>query len=118
MNEILSQLLDAARSDASLKKALLASETAADPMAEFCRAASEAGFPVTVGELFAMGQEYTDNLLKSVNGGAGISHGRLGGYIRTVFGGIEDILILAISKSAGSYFLPRFCFYNYQRTFI
>ena len=49
MNEILSQLLDAARSDASLKKALLASETAADPMAEFCRAASEAGFPVTVG---------------------------------------------------------------------
>lgn len=70
MNEILSQLLDAARSDASLKKTLLASETAADPMAEFCRAASEAGFPVTVGELFAMGQEYTDNLLKSVNGGA------------------------------------------------
>ena len=25
---------------------------------------------MTVGELFAMGQEYTDNLLKSVNGGA------------------------------------------------
>ena len=70
MNEVLSRLLDAARSDAALKKALLASEAADDPMEAFCRTASEAGFTVPVGELFAMGQEYTDNLLKSVNGGA------------------------------------------------
>ena len=33
-------------------------------------AATEAGYPMEPGELFAAGQEYTDNLLKSCNGGA------------------------------------------------
>ena len=70
MNETLSRLLDAARENEPLRQALLASEQAADPMSDFCSPATAAGFPVTVGELFAMGQEYTDNLLKSVNGGA------------------------------------------------
>lgn len=28
------------------------------------------GFPITVGELFGEGEEYTSNLLKSCNGGA------------------------------------------------
>lgn len=70
MNETLARLLDAAREDSLLREELLASEKAKDPMSAFCKAAQEAGFPVTVGELFAMGQEYTDNLLKSVNGGA------------------------------------------------
>ena len=70
MNETLARLLDAAREDSLLWEELLASEKAKDPMSAFCKAAQEAGFPVTVGELFAMGQEYTDNLLKSVNGGA------------------------------------------------
>ena len=70
MNETLSRLLDAARENNTLRRALLASEQAADPMTDFCATATAAGFPVTVGELFAMGQEYTDNLLKSVNGGA------------------------------------------------
>ena len=70
MNETLARLLDAAREDGLLREELLASEKANDPMSAFCKAAQEAGFPVTVGELFAMGQEYTDNLLKSVNGGA------------------------------------------------
>lgn len=70
MNETLARLLDAAREDGLLREELLASEKTKDPMSAFCKAAQEAGFPVTVGELFAMGQEYTDNLLKSVNGGA------------------------------------------------
>ena len=70
MNETLARLLDAAREDSLLREELLASEKAKDPMSAFCKAAQEAGFTVTVGELFAMGQEYTDNLLKSVNGGA------------------------------------------------
>ena len=70
MNEMLARLLDAARADGALRRALLCSEQAEDPMAAFCNTATEAGYPVTVGELFAMGQEYTDNLLKSVNGGA------------------------------------------------
>ena len=63
MNETLSRLLDAARENEPLRQALLASEQAADPMSDFCSTA-------TAAELFAMGQEYTDNLLKSVNGGA------------------------------------------------
>ena len=70
MNSILDDLLIAARNDDDLRKALMASSEADDPMADFCKTATEAGFPLTVGDLFADGEEYTSNLLKSCNGGA------------------------------------------------
>jgi len=70
MNKILEQLLTAARKDDMLRKALLDSKEADDPMADFCRKATDAGFPITIGDLFADGEEYTSNLLKSCNGGA------------------------------------------------
>lgn len=37
---------------------------------QLCTLATEKGFPITVGELFGEGEEYTSNLLKSCNGGA------------------------------------------------
>ena len=42
----------------------------ADPALALCTLATEKGFPITVGELFGEGEEYTSNLLKSCNGGA------------------------------------------------
>ena len=65
----LQQLLDKAYHDEALKGKLLATRQADDPMAEFCRIASGAGFAISVGELFAVGQEYSDNQCKSTNGG-------------------------------------------------
>lgn len=70
MNEVLEKLLTAARRDEVLRQSLLASREASDPMADFCQKATAAGFPITVGDLFADGEEYTSNLLKSCNGGA------------------------------------------------
>ncbi|MGI5893329.1 MAG: hypothetical protein ACOX6P_01905 [Candidatus Merdivicinus sp.] len=68
--EVLSQLLAAARKDSGLRSRLLATRQAKDPLDSFCKEAKMAGFPITVGELVAIGEEYSSNLLKSVNGGA------------------------------------------------
>lgn len=58
-----------AQRDPGLKENLLATRKAADPMHEFCKIAFQAGHDITVGELFAIGQEYSDNQCKSMNGG-------------------------------------------------
>jgi len=65
----LQQLLDAAVKDEKLCLALLASRKAEDPMAAFCKTAAEAGFSITIGELFGVAQEYNDVMLRSTNGG-------------------------------------------------
>lgn len=70
MNQIMRDLLQRARHDQALKKALLDSRKEAEAYAAFCRVATEAGFPMTVEELMGYGQEYSDNMLKSCNGGA------------------------------------------------
>ncbi|MHC6180556.1 hypothetical protein ACYUJ6_11985 [Clostridium sp. JNZ X4-2] len=72
MDKVLIEL-DLLYSDAQknplLKKELLATRSADDPMDTFCKVACNAGHPITVGELFAIGQEYSDNQCKSTNGG-------------------------------------------------
>ncbi|MCB2295171.1 hypothetical protein LGK95_16930 [Clostridium algoriphilum] len=57
------------KKDPFLKKRLLATRSASDPMDTFCKIACDAGHPITIGELFAIGQEYSDNQCKSTNGG-------------------------------------------------
>jgi len=57
------------KKDPLLKDRLLATRFAEDPTDSFCKVASDAGHPITVGELFATGQEYSDNQCKSTNGG-------------------------------------------------
>lgn len=58
-----------AKKDPLLKKRLLATRSADDPMDAFCKAACDVGHSITVGELFAIGQEYSNNQCKSTNGG-------------------------------------------------
>lgn len=58
-----------ANQDERLRARLLATRQAPDPMDAFCTIATQAGFPVTVGELFSLGQENSDNQCKSTNGG-------------------------------------------------
>ena len=69
MNETMNNLLVAALHDESIKAALLATRNAADPSAAFCECATSLGYPVTVGELFTMGEEFNAAMLRSVNGG-------------------------------------------------
>lgn len=70
MEDQLTALLGYLRTDAEMKDRFIRSREDKDPVASFCTLAAECGFNMTPGELFAVGEEYTSNLLKSVNGGA------------------------------------------------
>lgn len=70
MSEKLAGILEQARKDSSVRAKFLETKNAKDPMEEFCKVAASIGYDITVGELFAIGEEYTSNLLKSCNGGA------------------------------------------------
>ena len=70
MNEKLVKILTEARHNPNLKQKLIDTKSAKDPMQAFCEVATEAGYPMTVGELFQIGEEYAANLLKCCNGGA------------------------------------------------
>lgn len=70
MNESLTQLLKLALENPELKKSLLATQNADDPLDSFCTLATQNGCPITVGEIFTINQTLCDNLLKSTNGGA------------------------------------------------
>lgn len=58
-----------ARQQESLRQALLATKGSSEPLWNFCLIAQKAGVDLSVGELFAIGQEYSDNQCKSTNGG-------------------------------------------------
>lgn len=70
INEILDSLLKTALANPEIKQQLLDTKNDPDPMEAFCKKATELGYPVNIGELFALNQTLCDNLLKSTNGGA------------------------------------------------
>lgn len=58
-----------AKANTVLRLALLHTREEKDPMLSFCTIAQENGVELYLGELFAVGQEYSDNQCKSTNGG-------------------------------------------------
>ena len=64
--EKLEQLSALAKKSEKLRQRLLETQASKDPL---CRQAREAGVDLSIGELFAVGQEYSDNQCKSTNGG-------------------------------------------------
>ncbi len=65
----LEKLTSLAKADPRLRQALLETAKDPEPLWTFCRLAQQAGVPLEVGELFAIGEEYSDNQCKSTNGG-------------------------------------------------
>lgn len=65
----LDQLTLKAKADLLLRQKLLSTKEQAEPLVAFCALAQEAGVDLSVGELFAIGMEYSDNQCKSTNGG-------------------------------------------------
>ena len=65
----LDKLTALAKADDKLRLALLATRADKEPMLSFCRIAQEHGVDLYLGELFSVGQEYSDNQCKSTNGG-------------------------------------------------
>ena len=70
MEEKLMELQAYLKHNPEMKKKFIESRNADVPVAAFCTLAKACGYELTPGELFAIGEEYTSNLLKSVNGGA------------------------------------------------
>ena len=70
INEMLSKLRAMALKDEELRKALIATQNASEPMEEFCRIASENGCPIDIGELLVLNERLWGEMLKSTNGGA------------------------------------------------
>lgn len=69
MYQEMQKLLYDARHNEELKKKLLDTRNATDPMDEFCSLCRSLGYNITIGGLFAMGQDMNDSKLRSVNGG-------------------------------------------------
>ena len=69
MNETLRQLRNRALSDSDFRQALLDTRNASDPLSAFCALATDSGYPLTVDEVIACGEEFADNQMKSTNGG-------------------------------------------------
>jgi len=65
----LQRLTDLAKSDDKLRKKLIDTTNNPEPLLSFCNVAGDVGIKLCIGELFALGQEYSDNQCKSTNGG-------------------------------------------------
>lgn len=69
MNDTLRALRERALRDPAFRSALLLTREAADPLQAFCDFAQENGYPLTVDEVIASGEEFACNQMKSTNGG-------------------------------------------------
>lgn len=69
MNDTLLALRERALRDEAFRLALLATRDAADPLDALCRFATENGFPLSLADVIADGEEFSCNQTKSTNGG-------------------------------------------------
>ena len=65
----LMELQSKAMSDEIIRKALLDTRKAQDPVKAFCDKCSELGYEISVYELLTAGEEFCAAMLRSVNGG-------------------------------------------------
>ncbi len=65
----LDKLTQLCKTDYELKSSLVETACTTDPLYNFCNIAKNAGVDISIGELFALGEEYCDNQCKSTNGG-------------------------------------------------
>lgn len=65
----LERLLNDAKKDRSLKDKLLKTRDSKNPVEDFCSLCQATGYDIKIGELMAIGQNSSDEKLRSVNGG-------------------------------------------------
>ena len=67
--EILDDLLDMAKADKALKEQLLKTKESDNPLADFCKIATDKGLPLTVMDIVNQGEEFYAEIKRSTNGG-------------------------------------------------
>jgi len=65
----LDKLTSLCKQNKELKNLLIQTSESSDPLYNSCSVANDAGVDISIGELFALGEEYCDNQCKSTNGG-------------------------------------------------
>lgn len=65
----LDRLLNDAKANQELKLKLIATKQSDNPVEDFCNLCQKNEYNITIGELFAVGQDANDAKLRSVNGG-------------------------------------------------
>lgn len=69
MNETLRQLRERALREPAFRDALLKTREADDPLLALCALSTANGYPLTLGDVIADGEEFCCNQMKSTNGG-------------------------------------------------
>ena len=69
MNDILEAMRLRARQDEPFRQALLKTRLAGDPLSALCDFAAENGYPLSLADVIAGGEEFACNQMKSTNGG-------------------------------------------------
>ena len=69
MNDILEALRERALRDDAFRQALLRTREADDPLCALCDFANANGYPLSLGDVIAGGEEFACNQMKSTNGG-------------------------------------------------
>ena len=69
MNDMLDAMRSRARRDEAFRLGLLATRKADDPLSALCAFANENGFPLSLADVIAGGEEFACNQMKSTNGG-------------------------------------------------
>ena len=68
-SEKLEKLLAIAQSDRELKKRLLATRESDNPIADFCKIATDMGLALSVMDIINQGEEFYAEIKRSTNGG-------------------------------------------------
>jgi len=69
MNDTLKALRDRAHCDESFRQVLLKTRSAEDPLCALCEFATQNGYPLSLSDVIADGEEFACNQMKSTNGG-------------------------------------------------
>ena len=69
MNDILEAMRTHAHQDEDFRKALLKTREADDPLSALCDFANAHGYPLSLADVIADGEEFACNQMKSTNGG-------------------------------------------------
>lgn len=69
MNDILQAMRERAHQDEAFRLALLATRSADDPLSALCDFAAQNGYPLSLSDVIADGEEFACNQMKSTNGG-------------------------------------------------
>ena len=69
ITDMLDKLLDMAKENPELKQALLRTRESDNPIADFCKIATDKGLPMTVMDIVNQGEEFYAEIKRSTNGG-------------------------------------------------